>query len=74
MGQRFYSCPNLEFAKGALAGIELVNDSAMKVLGCFMLKTGEFLLQISDEDYAEHEVLDPAGEPARISMEVLREK
>jgi hypothetical protein len=74
VGQRVHSCPNLEFAKGFVAGVEFANDSALRVTGCSMLRTGAFVLTLDDADYSGHEVVLPADDPVHISMEVLREE
>jgi hypothetical protein len=73
MGVRIHSCPNLEFAKGFIAGVELANDSALRVTECFMLVTGEFVVFLEDADYeGEDAFASTSGDPVRISLEVLR--
>lgn len=73
MGQRIYSCPNLEFAKGFVAGIDFANDSSLRVKSCTMDSRGIFRLVMEDSDGDIHDYHPTENNPVSISMEVLRD-
>lgn len=73
MGQRIQACPNLEYAKGFVAGVELVNDSAIRVRSCTMDSLGVFRVIMEDEDYAANDYHPTENSPVSIGMEVLRD-
>lgn len=72
VGQRIQACPNLEYAKGFVAGVELVNDSAIRVKSCTMDSLGVFRIIMDDEDYDSNDYHPTEHSPVAISMEVLR--
>ena len=74
MGQRIQACPNLEYAKGFVAGVDLVNDSAIRVKNCTMDSLGVFRIVMEDEDYEANDYHPTENNPVAINLEVLREE
>ena len=73
MGRLVYRCANLEVAKGFVAGVDYVNDSALRVAGCKMTTDGAFHVIMEDDDNGSRADVPPEGEPVDISLEVLRD-
>ena len=74
MGRRIRACPNLEFAKGFVAGIDWANDPAVRVKSCTMDSLGIFRIIMEDKDTTTNDFHPTEHSTADISMEVLRDE
>lgn len=73
MGQRIHACPNLEFAKGFVDGIDWVNDPAIRVKRCTMDSLGVFRIIMEDKNTDANDYHPTENNPVDISLEVLRD-
>lgn len=75
MGTRVWSCPNRQYAEGFLDGVELANDSALRVERCIRTHDGTYVFTMEDRDFDGMEVFMPASgssPPSPVPLEQLR--